>query len=76
VKGMVIFGEAREKINRLVGGVVQTTLAATLQEAVEAAYGLASPGDAVLLSPGCSSFDEFKDYKERGDRFQEWAREL
>jgi UDP-N-acetylmuramoylalanine--D-glutamate ligase len=76
VKGMVIFGEAREKINRLVGGVVQTTLAATLQEAVEAAYGLASPGDAVLLSPGCSSFDEFKDYKERGDRFQEWARTL
>jgi UDP-N-acetylmuramoylalanine--D-glutamate ligase len=76
VKGMVLFGEAREKINRLVGGVVQTTLTATLQEAVEAAYGLAAPGDAVLLSPACSSFDEFKDYKERGDRFQEWAREL
>lgn len=76
VKGVVLFGEAREKINRLVGGLVQTMLAATLQEAVKTAYGLAEPGDVVLLSPGCASFDEFKDYKERGDRFQEWARKL
>ncbi|MBN2437298.1 MAG: UDP-N-acetylmuramoyl-L-alanine--D-glutamate ligase [Deltaproteobacteria bacterium] len=76
VKGMVLFGEAREKINRVVGGVVQTAIAATLQEAVDAAYGSASPGDVVLLSPGCTSFDEFKDYKERGDRFQEWAGKL
>ena len=66
VKEMVLFGEAREKINGLLGGVVRTTLAATLQEAVETAYGSASPGDVVLLSPGCASFDEFKDYKERG----------
>ena len=72
---MVLFGEAREKINGLVGGVVKTTLAATLKEAVETAYGPASPGDVVLLSPGCASFDEFKDYKERGDRFQEWVRQ-
>jgi UDP-N-acetylmuramoylalanine--D-glutamate ligase len=76
VKGMVLFGEAREKINGLLGGVVQTTLTATLKEAVEAAYGSASPGDVVLLSPGCASFDEFKDYKERGNRFQEWVGQL
>ena len=75
-EGVVLFGEAREKINGLVGGVVETTLAATLKEAVEAAYGSASPGDVVLLSPGCASFDEFKDYKERGDRFQEWVGQL
>jgi UDP-N-acetylmuramoylalanine--D-glutamate ligase len=76
VKGMVLFGEAGEKINGLLGGVVQTTLTATLKEAVEAAYGSASPGDIVLLSPGCASFDEFKDYKERGNRFQEWVGQL
>jgi UDP-N-acetylmuramoylalanine--D-glutamate ligase len=76
VKDMVLFGEARDTINRLVGGVVPTTLAVTLREAVEKAYALASPGDIVLLSPGCASFDEFKDYKERGNRFQEWAREV
>ncbi len=73
VKEMVLFGEAAEKINGLLGGVVRTTLAATLQEAMEKAYRSAAPGDAVLLSPGCASFDEFKDYKERGNRFQEWV---
>jgi UDP-N-acetylmuramoylalanine--D-glutamate ligase len=76
VKGMVLFGEARDKINNLLGGVVQTTLTATLKEAVAAAYRSASSGDVVLLSPGCASFDEFKDYKERGNRFQEWVGQL
>ena len=75
VKEIVLFGEAREKINGLVGGLVKTTLAPTMEEAIEKAYGSASPGDVVLLSPGCASFDEFKDYKERGNRFQEWVRQ-
>jgi len=76
VKEMVLFGEAREKINSLLGGVVKTTSAATLKEALAAAYGAASPGDVVLLSPGCASFDEFSNYKERGNRFQEWVGQL
>jgi UDP-N-acetylmuramoylalanine--D-glutamate ligase len=75
VKELVLFGEAREKINSLIGGVVKTTLAPTMKEAMEKAYRSASPGDVVLLSPGCASFDEFKDYKERGNRFQEWVRQ-
>jgi UDP-N-acetylmuramoylalanine--D-glutamate ligase len=75
VKELVLFGEAREKINGLVGGVVKTTLAPTMKEAMEKACRSASPGDVVLLSPGCASFDEFKDYKERGNRFQEWVRQ-
>jgi UDP-N-acetylmuramoylalanine--D-glutamate ligase len=75
VKEMVLFGEAREKINGIIGGVVKTTLAPTMKEAMEKAYDSASPGDVVLLSPGCASFDEFKDYKERGNRFQEWVRQ-
>ena len=76
VKELVLFGEAREKIDRLLGGTVKTTLKATLKEAVESAYRSAAPGDVVLLSPGCASFDEFKDYKERGNRFQEWVGQL
>jgi UDP-N-acetylmuramoylalanine--D-glutamate ligase len=40
-----------------------------MDDAVRIAADLAKPGDAVLLSPACSSFDMFKDYKERGDAF-------
>ena len=74
VRAMVLFGEAREKINGRIGGTVATTLAATLGEAVGAAWRIASPGDVVLLSPGCASFDEFTDYKARGRQFQEMVR--
>ncbi|MCE5265636.1 MAG: UDP-N-acetylmuramoyl-L-alanine--D-glutamate ligase [Deltaproteobacteria bacterium] len=76
VKAMVLFGEARGKIEKRLGRTVETVLAATLKEAVEQAYGLAASGDVVLLSPGCASFDEFTDYKERGNRFQEWVGQL
>ena len=45
-------------------------------EAVEKAAALAQPGDAVLLSPACSSFDMFRDYKDRGDAFVKAVQEL
>ncbi len=76
VRELILFGEAREKINRLIGGVVHTQLAATMKEAVEVARNLASRGDVVLLSPGCASFDEFTDYRARGRVFQELVRTL
>ena len=47
-----------------------------LQKAVERAGGLAMPGDVVLLSPGCASFDQFPGYAERGDAFIRFARQL
>ena len=74
VRAMVLFGEAREKINDRIGGTVATRLAASLEEAIGAAGDIASPGDVVLLSPGCASFDEFTDYKARGRQFQELVR--
>jgi len=76
VRALVLFGEAREKIHTLIGGVVKTRLTATMKEAVATARELASPGDVVLLSPGCASFDEFTDYKERGRIFQELVKAL
>lgn len=74
VRELILFGEAGEKINRLLGGIVHTQRTTTLKEAVAAAWKLASRGDVVLLSPGCASFDEFTDYKERGRVFQELVR--
>jgi UDP-N-acetylmuramoylalanine--D-glutamate ligase len=48
----------------------------TLEEAVLLAYQTAKRGDVVLLSPACSSFDMFKDYKERGKVFKDAVRRL
>jgi UDP-N-acetylmuramoylalanine--D-glutamate ligase len=76
VKETVLFGEARDKINGLIGKAVKTTTQKTLKEALQTAFEHASPGDVVLLSPGCASFDEFRNYKERGDLFQQWVRQL
>ena len=59
------------------GGALQSvSLASNLAEAVEQAAGLARPGDVVLLSPGGTSFDEFIDFAERGDRFKEFVNAL
>jgi UDP-N-acetylmuramoylalanine--D-glutamate ligase len=54
-----------------VGDRLLVEVAESMGEAVERAYALARSGDAVLLSPACSSLDMFRDYAERGDRFVE-----
>ena len=48
----------------------------TLERAVEAAAAEAKPGEVVLLSPACASFDAFKNFEERGDRFRELVEAL
>jgi UDP-N-acetylmuramoylalanine--D-glutamate ligase len=71
VKELVLFGEARNKIYALIGNAVKTSKTTTLKEATELAHRHARPGDVVLLSPGCASFDEFSNYKERGRFFKD-----
>ena len=61
---------------RELGGSTNTTMASDLEEAVHLAHQAAREGDVVLLSPACSSFDMFKDYKERGNVFKEAVRKL
>ena len=68
-KAAVLIGEARAAIARAIGDVVPVHEVATLGDAVRLSRRLAAPGDAVLLSPACSSFDMFVDYKHRGDEF-------
>ena len=76
VKALVLFGEARDRINGLVGGIVTTAVVPTLQAGISVAGEQALSGDVVLLSPGCASFDEFKDYKDRGEFFKKTVKEL
>jgi UDP-N-acetylmuramoylalanine--D-glutamate ligase len=72
-RAVVVIGEAADKIAAAVGDAVPVARAADMSDAVEKAFELAQPGDAVLLSPACSSFDMFKSYADRGDRFAEAA---
>lgn len=75
-KQVVLFGEARERIEPQLGGITPVDKEPTLKAAVLCAYHKARPGDIVLLSPGCASFDEFANYKERGNYFKEVVRNL
>jgi len=70
VRELILFGEARDRIEEALGGIVPTGKTVGLREAVITAYGRASAGDVVLLSPGCASFDEFANYGARGEFFQ------
>ena len=76
VRSLVIFGEARARIEKLVGGLVETSVVSTMREAVLTAHKKAVPGDVVLLSPGCASFDEFNGYKLRGEFFQQMVKDF
>ncbi|MEN6490174.1 MAG: UDP-N-acetylmuramoyl-L-alanine--D-glutamate ligase [Smithella sp.] len=75
-KKVILFGEARDRIGTLIGDTVPSEKKQTLREAIESAYKNAKSGDVILLSPGCASFDEFKNYKERGNFFKETVRNL
>jgi UDP-N-acetylmuramoylalanine--D-glutamate ligase len=82
VDHVVLFGEAVEKIQKAVAGLgsgkmrFSVARVSGLHEAVLKAAEVAEPGDVVLLSPGGTSFDEFKDFAERGERFSTWVQEL
>jgi UDP-N-acetylmuramoylalanine--D-glutamate ligase len=82
VDHLILFGEARDKVSRAMDAVqagdrpYTLTRCAGLKEAVQAAALVVEAGDVVLLSPGGTSFDEFRDFEERGEAFRQWVLEL
>lgn len=82
VDHVIIFGAAAEKIENAIGQPVQgqkpysVTRVVKCQAAVTAAAQLAKPGFIILFSPGGTSYDEFKDFEERGERVKQWVLEF
>lgn len=75
-KAVVAIGEAKELVRQAVGDVIGVHDAETMDEAVRLAFELAKPSGVVLLAPACASFDMFRDYAERGERFKDAVRRL
>ena len=73
---LVAFGESREKFAAALSSVVRVVQVSSLEEAVEVARQHAVAGETVLFSPGCSSFDMFENFEERGNVFKELIREI
>ncbi len=81
---LLLFGEAADMIAGVMSKMSsdvpssQTVVhrCTGMEEAIKLAAQVAQPGEVVLLSPGCASFDAFHDYADRGDRFAEWVRQL
>jgi len=66
---LVLIGEAASRMQAELGHLTDTRLAGTIEEAVALAAQITGPGGTVLMSPACSSFDMFRDYEERAQRY-------
>ena len=76
VKHIVSFGEAGGEIATAIGDAVRLNIMSSLNQAVASAHKIASPGDIILMSPGCASFDEFNNFEDRGEKFIAMVNEL
>ena len=75
-RAIIVIGEAASRIAAAVEGALPVEHAGSMDDAVRRAFRFAQPGDAVLLSPACSSFDMFKGYADRGEHFRRAVEEL
>lgn len=76
VSKLIVFGEDKRTLFSAFQDVVSTTMVDVLTDAVDEAKDEAQSGDAVLLSPACASFDMFKNFEDRGEKFCEIVRGL
>ena len=72
---VIAFGKARPKVEKAFKGERPIEGFDSLKDATRRALQMAGPGDSVLLSPACASFDEFKNFEDRGDQFRAWVLE-
>ena len=75
-KKLIVMGDAASQIQSALADVVSTLSAKSMADAVHQACGIVSPGDAVLLSPGCASFDMYDNYAQRGEDFRRAVEKL
>ncbi len=71
VRHLVAIGEAAEVIEETFGDLVSVSRQKTLEDALRTAQDAAGPGETILFSPACASFDMFRNYEERGRRFKD-----
>jgi UDP-N-acetylmuramoylalanine--D-glutamate ligase len=77
VKSVVFTGETAEKLSRQLGNTVPSQITiGDFKDAVQYAVSIAESGDIVMLSPGCASFDAFKNFEHRGKVFKEHVRNI
>jgi UDP-N-acetylmuramoylalanine--D-glutamate ligase len=76
VKTLILMGEAKEKMRAAFQDLVPIYLVAGMEEGVRLAWNMAQGGEAILLSPACSSYDMFHDYEDRGRTFKEIVRRV
>ena len=76
VAALVLLGQAAPRIERELIGSAAIYRVDDMREAVELSYSLSQPGNSILLSPACSSFDMYSDFEERGKDFKRWVREI
>jgi UDP-N-acetylmuramoylalanine--D-glutamate ligase len=69
-KGVILLGEASDKIRAQLTGTVPMRQAHSMDDAVRLAFQQATPGNTVLLAPACASFDMFQNYEHRGREFK------
>ncbi|KAA3636562.1 MAG: hypothetical protein DWP97_02535 [Calditrichaeota bacterium] len=76
IKSIIAIGEAKDKLFQTLGNNYPVLFADSLEEAVGKSFELATPGDTIMLSPGCASFDMFENFEHRGRAFKNAVADL
>lgn len=77
VKHIVCYGETKERIKEFaIKNNIDVTVTNNLEDAVHAAYNMSLEGDTILLSPACASWDQYKNFEDRGNEFKKIVRNL